>query len=339
MSCFRRIRDASHVSTMLVILAFGIQYLTVYKNGANDYATSGPLGSAIATGRGLQRLHQGGNKTADCRRLHAWLLLAGMAIALSGCVSGGDPAMFTSVQGFVPDRSGSRRQRRHAQVADGFSYGGNRNRIRIRHPAANALTDSSRCGCPFAGNPETRVTAVVMASTGVDALNRGITQSMPNQTGANIYAATAPLSPCRRKWPHRYRLRPRLRMDATGKRHGRGTESSRRRRAAPQVQELAVVAPPKETVHFFAAVCAAASSQTKCAVRERPSASPSPKPTRVAMASASSRHALPGVSLCSVLGTDSGKPNPATARSNISWHPLPVSPGSRRTGCTSRPTG
>jgi uncharacterized protein YcbK (DUF882 family) len=273
----------------------------------------GPLGSAIETGRGLQRLHQGGNKKADCHGFARGFLLAGMAIALSGCVSAGDPAMFTSVQGFAPDAQGLADTGATAQIGDGVSYGPTETAAASGIPLPTPSPTAVDAAAPLPLTQSAQAQPIVMASTGVDALNRGITQSLPNQTGANIYAATAPQplaadvaasTPPTAEAPAG--TPPATAMAAA--------QDQPAQTEAPQIRELAVVAPPKKQSIFSRLFAPQATAK-----RNAPSGATKrliqPEPTRVAMAS--STGSLPGVRLSSVLGTDSGNAETRTGSGNI----------------------
>jgi hypothetical protein len=156
MSCFRRIRDATHVFNHAGHPCLRDHFLAVYKNGANDYATKqGLLGLQLQQAGGCKDCIRAGTKQPTAVGTRGFIL-AGMALALSGCVSGGDPAMFTSVQGFVPNPQDLAENAATTQVADGFSYEATGNRIRIRRPSANALTDSSGCTLPVCRQTKTR---------------------------------------------------------------------------------------------------------------------------------------------------------------------------------------
>lgn len=262
---------------------------------------SGPQGPAIATGRGLQRLHQGGNTTADCRGFTRGLILASMAIVLGGCVSGGDPAMFTSVQGFAPNPQGLTDNGTTTQVADGFSYNttGTESAPGVPLPTPSPTAQDAAARLPV--DPAASAQTIVMASTGVDALNRGITQSMPNQTGANIYAATAP-QPVTAELPAAIPAPTPAVMDAQMANAMAAEQNQPAQAAAPQIQELAVVAQPKKQ-SIFSRLFASQPTAQRSAPSGTTKRIAKTEPTRIAMASSS--NALPGVNLARALGTDS----------------------------------
>lgn len=274
---------------------------------------SWPSGPAIATGRGLQRLHQGGNKTADCRRFTRGFILAGMALALSGCVSGGDPAMFTSVQGFASNPQGPAESGAATQLAGDFSYDPaateTSSGVPLPTPSPTAQDAAARLPAGQAASGQT----IVMASTGVDALNRGITQSMPNQTGANIYAAATP-QPVTAELPAAIPAPTPAVVDAQVANAMAAAQSQPDQASEPQIQELAVVAPPKKQSIFSRLF-----AQQPTAQRNAPSGTTkriaTTEPTRIAMASSSS--ALPGVDLKRALGTDSPNTKTQSATAEI----------------------
>jgi uncharacterized protein YcbK (DUF882 family) len=237
-----------------------------------------------------------------------------MALALSGCVSGGDPAMFTSVQGFVPNPQGLTENGATTQVADGFSYDATGTESASGVPLPTPSPTAQDAAARLPANQDASSQPVVMASTGVDALNRGITQSMPNQTGANIYAATA-AQPVQAETAAPIPAPTPAVMDAQIANAMAAAQNQSEQTAAPQVQELAVVAPPKKK-SIFSRLFASQPAAKRNAPSGTTKRIAQTKPTRVAMASTSS-NALPGVSLARVLGTDSGKSDIRDGSSNI----------------------
>jgi uncharacterized protein YcbK (DUF882 family) len=139
-----------------------------------------------------------------------------------------------------------------------------------------------------------------MASTGVDALNRGITQSMPAQPGANLYAAVTP-APAPAPETISATI-PEPVANPTQPAAVAQAQSAPDESEAPKVQELAVVAPPKKQ-SIFSRIFA---PQAKAKRSARPGTTKriaSPEPKRVAMASATvGQDTLPGVSLSALFG-------------------------------------
>ncbi len=235
-----------------------------------------------------------------------------MAVALSGCVTGGDPVVFTSVQGFAPNSQGLSENDATPQVADGFSYDatGTETASGVPLPTPSPTAQDATARLPA----KPHASSIVMASTGVDALNRGITQSMPNQTGANIYAATA-AQPQQAEVAAPIPAPTPAVMDAQITNAMAAAQNQAEQRATPQVQELAVVAPPKKK-SIFSRLFASQPTAKRNAPSGTTKRIAQTKPTRVAMASSSS-NTLPGVSLARVLGTDSGKSDIRDDSSNI----------------------
>jgi hypothetical protein len=260
------------------------------------------LGPAFATGRGLQRLHKGGNKTARQWRHTRSCLLAGAAMALSGCVSAGDPAMFATSQGFAPGAPDLAADAAIAQTAEGFpqeaTETASASGIPLPTPSPNAPDAASRAPVTVPANAA--VQPLVQASTAVDALNRGITQSQPAQPGANLYAAVTP-APAPAPETISATI-PEPVANPTQPAAVAQAQSAPDESEAPKVQELAVVAPPKKQ-SIFSRIFA---PQAKAKRSARPGTTKriaSPEPKRVAMASATvGQDTLPGVSLSALFG-------------------------------------
>ena len=140
--------------------------------------------------------------------------------------------------------------------------------------------------------------SVVMADTAVDALNRGITQSQSAQPVANLYgAAPAPANlALQQTMPVQPETAPQPATDSLTS----GDAVSGLTEAQPQVQELAVIAPPVKK-SIFARMFA----PQKTSVRNAPDGTtkrlvkPKAVPVTVASAGGSS---LPGVRIESVFG-------------------------------------
>ena len=160
-----------------------------------------------------------------------------------------------------------------------------------------------------------------MAETGVDALNQGIMQSRPVQAASNIYSAPAPTpqitaavdatEPAAAPDVTTDSAQLALRM-ASADPTPTTTEADMEQSASePQLQELAVVAPPKKQ-SIFGRLFASQPKTTRNApsgTKER-LASPKKKPMVMASASGSSGEALPGVRIANAFGlSESGNGN------------------------------
>ncbi|WP_097106346.1 D-Ala-D-Ala carboxypeptidase family metallohydrolase [Hoeflea halophila] len=153
--------------------------------------------------------------------------------------------------------------------------------------------------------------SVVMANTAVDALNRGITQSQPAQSVANLYgtpSAPAPASVALQDSQPAPPAQPMQTETASADTAPVDTDSEVDT-PAPQVQELAVVAPPKKK-SIFARMFAS----PKPSAKNAPAGTTKRVVTRdsapVTAASAGS-DALPGVKLASMF--DNGSSSSANA--------------------------
>lgn len=231
--------------------------------------------------------------------------MAGVAVALSGCVSAGDPAMFNSTQGFAPGAAGQSTDAAANQSANDFPG----QSMQMTAAADVPLPTPSPAATDAASRAPVTQTAMaqplVQSSTGVDALNRGITQAQAATPGANLYSATAP-QPAAPAEPQPV-VATAAATPAPSPAPQPATAESATDPApaseAPKVQELAVASAPKKTSIFsrlFApqaqAKRAAPSGTTKRAAK--------PEPKRVVMASASTggQDGLPGVSLAALFG-------------------------------------
>jgi len=221
-------------------------------------------------------------------------------------MSAGDPSMF-AVQGFAPG----------TEIMSGNTITDQADALQM----ASAAEASSAAGMPFPTpspnsadaalrEPSAQLTEaaagqqLVMANTGVDALNQGITQNQPAQASASLYSVSATSTqpvPAQSITvdPSQAALQA-ASVDLSPANTGAEL-------VQPQVQVLAVVAPPKKQ-SIFARLFA---QQPKSA-RNAPSGTKkrlvSPKTPQVAVASASSGSGavLPGVRLSKVLGRSSG---------------------------------
>ncbi|MBU4530680.1 MAG: DUF882 domain-containing protein [Hoeflea sp.] len=154
---------------------------------------------------------------------------------------------------------------------------------------------------------------LVMAETGVDALNQGITQNQPLQAASNLYSAppsatqTAAVATEPASTPDvtSDSAQLALRMASSEPAPAGAEADADQAPAAPQVQlqELAVVAPP-EKQSIFGRLFASQPKSTRNAPAGTKERLVSPKKTQVVMASASrgSDEALPGVRVSNVFG-------------------------------------
>jgi uncharacterized protein YcbK (DUF882 family) len=258
--------------------------------------------------RGLQSLQIGGNKAVYGRNTTRALLLTGAAVFLSGCVSATDPEMFAS-QGFAPgvpamadggvivDQSNAMplSEATATETAATETAPG----IPLPVPSPNAIDATSRMPA-MAQTGFASGQSVVMADTAVDALNRGITQSQAAQPVANLYgAAPAPASVAlQQNTP----VQPEAAAQPATDSLTSGNAVSGLTEIQPQVQELAVVAPPKKK-SIFARMFA----PQKTAARNAPDGTtkrlikPKTVPVTVASAGGSS---LPGVKIESMFGDE-----------------------------------
>lgn len=253
--------------------------------------------------RGLQSLQIGGNKAVYGREITRALLLAGVAAILGGCVSAADPEMFAT-QGFAPgapamtDGGVMLEQSTAMAVGDATAPATETAAgIPLPEPSPNAADASSRM--PAAAQTEfASGQPVVMADTAVDALNRGITQSQPAQPVANLYGAAPAAANLAAQQNTPLQAEPVAQPASDSLTSGdAGAGPSE---IQPQVQELAVVAPPKKK-SIFARMFA----PQKTVARNAPDGTTKrlirPKPVPVTVASAGG-NALPGVRLETVFG-------------------------------------
>lgn len=227
--------------------------------------------------------------------------MTGAAVALSGCVSAGDPSMFAS-QGFAP---GTPTMTGNSSVdqADAFQMASaaeaaTSDTVPVPVPSPN----SPDAGADLAVTGQTEAEGaqpLVMANTAVDAINQGITQSQPVQTTANLYSAApvvTQLAVAEPATPDPVPAAPTIITEDTAELEP----------AEPQVQELAVVAPPKKPSIFARLFAPQAKAATKAPTGTKQRLV-SPKAPQVVVASASSGNteALPGVRMSAVFGIGS----------------------------------
>lgn len=143
--------------------------------------------------------------------------------------------------------------------------------------------------------------SVVMADTAVDALNRGITQSQSAQPVANLYSASPvqtnvaiPVNAASQPAP----TPPTAAADTISMSPDSGLTE-----AQPQVQELAVVAPPKKK-SIFARMFAPQKPSARNAPDGTKKRLVSPKAVPVTVASAGG-NSLPGVKMATMFGEES----------------------------------
>lgn len=231
-------------------------------------------------------------------------MLAGVAAILSGCISAADPEMF-AVQGFAPGvpattDGGVIVDQSTAMTVGEATATETAAGIPLPVPSPNAADASSRM--PAAAESQfASGQPVVMADTAVDALNRGITQSQPAQPIANLYGA-AP-APANAALPQNMPLQPATAPQSASDSLTSGDPVSGLTEIQPQVQELAVVAPPKKK-SIFARMFA----PQKTGARNAPDGTTKrlikPKAVPVTVASAGG-NSLPGVKLESMFGDGS----------------------------------
>ncbi|MCY0095155.1 YcbK family protein [Hoeflea ulvae] len=157
---------------------------------------------------------------------------------------------------------------------------------------------------------------LVMASTSIDAVNQGITQSQPAQSTANLYSAApvvtqlaAPPAATPEPAPAPAQAQAPAAAETASAPEPEQVE------AKPQVQELAVIAPPKKP-SIFARLFAPQPKSAKNAPAGTKKRVVTPKTSKVVVASASMGNsgALPGVRMSAEFGP--GSANDATALSS-----------------------
>tara|TARA_R110002020_G_scaffold34066_2_gene103380 strand:+ start:41550 stop:42680 length:1131 start_codon:yes stop_codon:yes gene_type:complete len=233
-------------------------------------------------------------------------LLAGVAIALTGCVSAGDPSMFAS-QGFAPgtpsftnfnstDQSDALMM---ASAAEASTSEG------IPVPVPSPASADAEPAQPTADQAQGGANQqLAMANTSVDALNQGITQNQPVHASPNLYSASAEApqpAPAENVSSDSAQLALRMASaDPTPASVGTDSDQSAEQ---PKTRELAVVAPPKKQ-SIFARLFASQPKSTRNAPSGTKKRLASSKPTQVVVASASTGNsaALPGVRMSNVFG-------------------------------------
>ena len=177
--------------------------------------------------------------------------------------------------------------------------------VPLPEPSPNAADASARMPAPAqsdfaAGQP------VVMANTAVDALNRGITQSQSAQPISNLYGA-APAAPAAAAVPAGIETQATqaTQQPVTNEAASADTQAALQAEARPQVQELAVVAPPKRK-SIFARMFAPQNQSKKNAPSGTKKRLVSAKAAPVTVSAvASLGNALPGVNVPSQFGDNS----------------------------------
>lgn len=264
------------------------------------------LGSFTAKDRGLQTLQMGGNKIAKPRIRAHGLLLAGVAVFLTGCVTANESAMYAD-QGFSLGAPTSADGASTEQSSDGFVVAALESAAdgAAAMPGPSPASPDAASGMPDAAQSEiTSVQALVQADTGVDALNRGITQSQAAQPVANLYSAPAPApAPVPAQIPVPIAAAPQAEPVAVetsnSQEHQPGQPA-----AAPEIQELAIVAPPKKQ-SIFARLFAPQSKSPQKAPSRTTSRVTSPRTKQAAMTSTGD--ALPGVRVSDLFEANSGE--------------------------------
>lgn len=232
--------------------------------------------------------------------------MAGVAVALSGCVSAGDPAMLNTTQGFAPGAAGQSAVAANQSAND---FPGQSTEMTVA--ADVPLPTPSPAAADAASRAPVTQTAMaqplVQSSTGVDALNRGITQAQAATPGANLYSATTPqpaapaesepvvaaavVTPAPAPSPDP--------QSATAESVSDAAPAGE----APKVQELAVAAAPKKTSIFSRLFAPQAQAKRKApSGTTKRAAKPEPKRVVMASASAGGQDGLPGVSLAALFG-------------------------------------
>tara|TARA_R110002020_G_scaffold21450_1_gene72839 strand:- start:3282 stop:4487 length:1206 start_codon:yes stop_codon:yes gene_type:complete len=255
---------------------------------------------------------QTGGKKSDRRHAGGHIfLLAGVAIVLTGCVSAGDPSMYAT-QGFAPGSS-SFVDLSSADESDALMMAtkAESNTASVPTPESPAMEATQQ----VAGEPAAPG-QMVMAETSVDALNQGIMQTQPAQPAANLYSAQAPApqpaapqaaapqatasqdaaSQTVASDPAQVALRM-ASAELTPAIPEPGAEQAA---AQPEVQELAVVAPPKKQSIFARLFTQPKSAKQAPSGTQKRLVAPKSAPVVVASASSGNDTALPGVRMSNV---------------------------------------
>lgn len=250
-------------------------------------------------------MQTGGKKAGSIRTNSRMLLLTGVAAILSGCMSVSDPAMFES-QGFAPGAP---------VMADAADQSASMN-MNEDEATETASAVPLPVPSPTASDASLRIPAtapvdaatgqpVVMADTAVDALNRGITQSQPAQSAANLYAS-APAPQMAAPEPEAAPALQQAQPEPASAEMSSLNQDPAQAAVEPQVQELAVIAPPKKK-SIFARMFAQQTTSTRKAPAGTQKRLVSPDATPVAYASASgAANALPGVNMAALFIDKSG---------------------------------
>ena len=173
-------------------------------------------------------------------------------------------------------------------------------------PVPSPATNSETASLPAAEATDSEtIQSLVQADTAVDALNRGITQAQPAQPVANLYSAPPAPAPA----PVEVVAAPAPAEPAVVASAAPQVEEQP---AAPPIQELAVVAPPKKKT-FFSRLFGAQAKNTNKTSRATKQRVTSSRANTASMASTGG-DALPGVRLAGLLGGSSSD----DARSNDS---------------------
>ncbi|WP_412049017.1 YcbK family protein [Hoeflea sp. Naph1] len=251
-------------------------------------------------------MHRGNKSSAEYRlSARAWLL-AGAAIALSGCVSvNDDPSMYAS-QGFAPGAPNMANAASSDTSSDSLIVAALESASDAPVPVPSPATNSETASLPAAEATDSEtIQSLVQADTAVDALNRGITQAQPAQPVANLYSAPPAPAPA----PVEVVAAP---APAEPAAVASAAPQVEEQPAAPPIQELAVVAPPKKKT-FFSRLFGAQAKNTNKTSRATKQRVTSSRANTASMASAGG-DALPGVRLAGLLGGSSSD----DARSNDS---------------------
>lgn len=172
-------------------------------------------------------------------------------------------------------------------------------------PSPNASDAASRMPAVAQQTGPAAGQSVVMADTSVDALNRGITQSQPAQSVANLYGSPTPSAPANIALQESSAPQDPAPLPQTASADVTPVNTDQASAdPQPQVQELAVVAPPKKK-SIFARMFASPKPSEKKAPAGTSKRIVSKKAAPVTVASAGG-DALPGVKLASIFDNDSG---------------------------------
>ncbi|MCY0147050.1 YcbK family protein [Hoeflea sp. G2-23] len=238
--------------------------------------------------------------------MRAWLL-AGAAIALSGCVSvNDDPSMYAS-QGFAPGAPNMANSASSGTSSDSLIVAALESASDAPAPVPPPAADAQTASLPAnEATDSATIQSLVQADTAVDALNRGITQTQSAQPVANLYSAPAD--------PSQVAVVPEPAPAEPAAVASAAPEVEEQPAAAP-VQELAVVAPPKKKT-FFSRLFG---SQTNSSKKTSRTTTKRPTSSRAQTASVASAggNALPGVRLAGLMGVTSDDDTRSSDSGNI----------------------